>query len=166
MDEPAAHPEGLSLGQDLRFEKRWWAFQRVCWALSLVLILLGVAGAFGRGPLSSRELHAKTFGLRYSKVERLFNPSELEVVVQPADARTLELTIPGEYEACLPVVGATPTPQSERLGPRGRTLLFAAGALDQEQTIRLSIKPKRSGSCAGRFEMGGDSLDISQLVLP
>jgi hypothetical protein len=167
IDEPAAHPEGLSLGQDLPFERRWWTFQRALWTSALVLVGLGVAGAFGRGPLSSRTLESKTFKLRYSRVERLFNAGELEVVLEPAAAKAeLELTISSDHEACLPVDTSSPEPLRQALGPNGRTLVYRIDALEREQSIRLSIKPKRAGGCSGRVMVGNEALDFKQLILP
>lgn len=48
----ASQSDDIETGCDLAFERRWWRIQRVCWIVLTLLLLGGVAGVFGHGPLS------------------------------------------------------------------------------------------------------------------
>ena len=44
--------DGLEAGMNLNFQKAWWRFESIAYAVLTLLVLGALAGAFGRGPLS------------------------------------------------------------------------------------------------------------------
>ena len=41
--------------EDMTMQQRVWRFERVGWYLLVVIVLLGLAGVFGNGPLRDRK---------------------------------------------------------------------------------------------------------------
>ena len=44
----------LEIDQDLRFQKREWAFERASWVVMALVVLAGLLGLLGRGPMSDQ----------------------------------------------------------------------------------------------------------------
>lgn len=78
--------DDLESGCDLSFERRWWRIQRVGWVILSLLLVGGVAGVFGHGPLSKATVHPPGSGLqvRYDRLARRETPSLLELRLEKA----------------------------------------------------------------------------------
>ena len=59
-DSVAKINEELAVGEDLGFQRRWWRFERGVWIFFVVVIILDVAGLFGRGPLAYASANSAT----------------------------------------------------------------------------------------------------------
>jgi len=47
-DSVAKIDHELAVGEDLNFQRRWWRFERIAWIIFVLIIVLDLAGAFGR----------------------------------------------------------------------------------------------------------------------
>jgi hypothetical protein len=45
----------ITVGEDLQFQRKWWVFERVIWILFSLILVLDIAGVFGRGPVAKAE---------------------------------------------------------------------------------------------------------------
>ena len=67
----------LAVGEDLDFQRKWWRFEKIVWVLFLIIVLLDIAGVFGRGPVA--KAHARTsrglMTIDYQRIERFSTPS-------------------------------------------------------------------------------------------
>ena len=45
----------IEVGEDLKFQRKWWRFENFAWILFTLIIVLDVAGLFGRGPIAKAE---------------------------------------------------------------------------------------------------------------
>lgn len=79
--ETVYRTEDIEAGCDLPFERRWWRLQRVSWIILSFLLLGGMAGLFGHGPLSKATLHppGSALEVRYDRLARRETPSLLEL---------------------------------------------------------------------------------------
>ena len=59
----------VAVGEDLRFQERWWTFERVVWSIFSLILLADVLGVFGRGWLAKAELNNGNSGM-HVKYER------------------------------------------------------------------------------------------------
>ncbi len=53
-DSVAKVNDEIAVGEDLNFQRRWWRFENAAWMFFGLIILLDLAGLFGRGPLPRR----------------------------------------------------------------------------------------------------------------
>src|SRR5215213_3802507 len=85
------------IAEDVLFQERTWAVQRIGWWAMGLLIVLALAGLFAAGPLSSTQTQDPTGALRaeYQRFLRLQAPSTLVLHVspQPASGGTLSIRI-------------------------------------------------------------------------
>ncbi len=75
----------VAVGEDLRFQERWWSFERFIWIVFALIILADVLGVFGRGWLAKAELHNANSGLdvKYERVQRAMTPSVVSIQFRP-----------------------------------------------------------------------------------
>src|ERR1700679_3032394 len=51
IDDSVAKVDGeVAVGEDLEFQRKWWKFERAVWLVFTLILVLTLAGAFGRGP--------------------------------------------------------------------------------------------------------------------
>lgn len=48
----------IAVGEDLDFQRKWWRFERRVWIAFTALIILALAGVFGRGPFAKASIHS------------------------------------------------------------------------------------------------------------
>jgi hypothetical protein len=79
----------VAVGEDLRFQRRWWRFEKAVWTFFGVLVLLDLAGLFGRGPLAKAHKESADGALmvKYERVERFGTPSILTLHFGPTAVR-------------------------------------------------------------------------------
>ncbi len=85
----------LQLEQDLGFQRRQWFAQRVGWALMWAAAAAGLAGFFGRGPLSARTLSdpSGVIEVEFDRFQRAQARSEVHFSLSPAAVRDGRLQI-------------------------------------------------------------------------
>ena len=71
----------VAVGEDLEFQQSWWRFERWVWVLFTALIVLDLAGAFGRGPLANARAATpdQSLQLRYEPIQRTGSPSVVTI---------------------------------------------------------------------------------------
>jgi hypothetical protein len=48
----------IEVGEDLEFQRKWWRSENFAWILFTLIIVLDLAGLFGRGPIAKAERRA------------------------------------------------------------------------------------------------------------
>jgi hypothetical protein len=88
-DSVARVNDELAVGSDLKFQRRWWKFERGVWIFFTLLIVLDVLGVFGRGPLAKARMRAGdgSVDVTWERVERHGTPSYMTVHFGPAAIR-------------------------------------------------------------------------------
>jgi hypothetical protein len=118
----------IAVGEDLEFQRRWWVFERVCWIFIGVLIVLDLAGVFGRGPAANATLINPEMHVDYERIERSSTPSLLRIRFGSGaivDGK-IHLYV---SESIVKELGNTriiPQPETSAVGQGGITYTFAA----------------------------------------
>jgi len=135
--------ERVRFGFDERFEDRWWKTEKTAWVLMIVLLLAGVAGVFGRGPLVRARTESAGVAVEYDRILHYETPSRVTVTV-PASESGIRLFV---NKALLDQFGSTGTrPQATASIPRedGAILVFPPAANDGR--IQLLTEPATIGA--------------------
>lgn len=120
----------VEVGSDLVFEQRWWGIQKTAWGTMVLLVLAGLAGVFGRGPLSKATAQAQGEGaplrIQYERFPRFKTPTALEVYVdQPAIASCqARVRLSGQMMNALRIQRVIPEPISTEPLPDGAIFTF------------------------------------------
>ena len=71
----------VDLNFDDAFEKQWWRLEKLFWIFAAIILACGVAGLFGRGPLSEASVSDQSgdLSVHYERFARFSTPNTLAV---------------------------------------------------------------------------------------
>ena len=160
----------LQLEQDLGFQRRQWFAQRVGWALMWAAAAAGLAGFFGRGPLSTRTLSdpSGVIEVEFDRFQRAHARSEVHFSLSPAAVRDgrLQIWIDDAYLRGLRLESISPTPLS--IQSRGDRQVYTF-ATESSSAVRVTLhyEHQAKGTVEGSVGVvGGPELRVSQFVYP
>lgn len=151
----------LELDEDLTFQKRMWAAERIGWAAMGALCALGLAGLLGGGVLAQRELAVGGGSVRYEAIVRkgAITPLELQL---PAGRGEAGVALDRGFLAAHEIVEILPEPEDVSFD-RGR-LRFRFGG--EAGTVRFLLEPREIGRIAGAVTLGDAETRLEQFALP
>ena len=137
----------VAVGEDLQFQRRWWRFEHTVWIFFVVVIVLDLAGAFGRGPLAYAKLRSDdgSFSVRYERIERTGTPSMLSITLQAAAfvGGVASIHVNDALVGALGAQRVIPQPASTVIGDGGLTYTFPGRGAPAE--IRIELQPTGPG---------------------
>lgn len=162
---------GLEIDQDLAFQEREWRLERVGWVLLVLLVLVGLGGLFGNGPLSWTTVTTPDGGLRvsYERFGRRGGPQELTVRARAQAARSgsWQVEVSSDYLASLEVGPITPEPDAVETVEDAVRYRFAQGAPDADLEVVLAVTPRAVWSQRGEVRLaGGPPARLTQFLFP
>jgi hypothetical protein len=137
----------VAVGEDLDFQRKWWRFENFIWMLFTVIIVLDLAGLFGRGPIAKAERRSAdgTIDVKYERIERTDSPSMLEIHFAQSAINNGKINI-YVSESLVKELGAQrviPAPRESAVGYGGLTYTFAATRAPA--TVSLALEPAGPG---------------------
>jgi hypothetical protein len=137
----------VAVGEDLDFQRKWWRFENFIWMLFTVIIVLDLAGLFGRGPIAKAERRSAdgTIDVKYERIERTDSPSMLEIHFAQSAINDGKINI-YVSESLVKELGAQrviPAPRESAVGYGGLTYTFAATRAPA--TVSLALEPAGPG---------------------
>ena len=146
-DSIARVNDEVAVGEDLDFQRKWWRFENFIWMLFTVIIVLDLAGLFGRGPIAKAERRSAdgTIDVKYERIERTDSPSMLEIHFAQSAINDGKINI-YVSESLVKELGAQrviPAPRESAVGYGGLTYTFAATRAPA--TVSLALEPAGPG---------------------
>ncbi len=163
--------DDLEVGQDVDFNRREWAVQRVGWVVMALVVLAALLGLTGSGVLARASVGDAGDPLRfeYSRFDRLEAPTTLDARID-ADAvggGQVELWVDRAYLQGVQVQKITPEPEAVRSGADRLIYVFGVDEPGQPITVTFDLQHTSFGWASGRVGLvDGPSLDFGQLVFP
>ena len=159
LEGEVASPEAFA------FQQRSWAVERAAWLVMGLVVIAGLLGVFGGGPLGSRVLRADGVELRYEALMRLGTPQVLDLRVTPAGGLA-RVTLASDYLARVRLDDVWPTPEKVEAAGEWTTLTFASRD-PAPVHVRIALSPDRPGLLDGRLQAhDGGALAFRQCVYP
>ena len=160
----------LEIKQDLRYQRRMWALQRIGWAVMALIVLVGLVGVFGAGPLSSATAgkeEAPLFVEEYERFARFMLPTTLRVRLDPMGQGEAPLWLDRGYLESVRPQTVTPEPDSVEAGPDGFTYVFKVNDPNRPIVVTFDLQPETIGRLEGRVGLeGGERVEFEQFVYP
>jgi hypothetical protein len=158
----------IDTGYDYSFERKWGRFERVVWVFFVLLLALGMAGFFGRGPLNNvKRSLPDGASVQYERVVRFKSPSVLIFHLPVTNGwAKLEASTNAVKKAGLQQIVPTPTQDlgSEQVGP---IQFHVADQKAKTVFVELAMQPSGIGPVTSRYSINGDTtVELHQFVLP
>ena len=168
-DSIARVNDEIAVGEDLDFQRKWWRFENAAWVVFALIIVLDLAGLFGRGPIARAERHSTdgTIDVKYERIERTDSPSILSIRFgQPAiqDGK-INLYVSESLVKGLGTQRVIPAPQSTLVGDGGLTYTFPASR--PPASVDLALEPTGPGIYDFTIGVvGGQPIHAKVFVVP
>lgn len=171
MSAPIVRVGDLEINQDLRVQHRMWNIQRAGWAAMGLIILSGLAGLFGHGPLSyttGGDIRGPLW-VEYERFGRYEGSSELRIHVKPGQASngSIRIWIGPDYSAHVNIQHITPAPVTTEIADNG--LLFEVAMAGEQGwgIITLPLQFSGIGRVAAELRSPGvPAIPIRQFIYP
>lgn len=159
----------VSVGEDLKFQEKWWRFERAVWTFFALLIVLDLAGVFGRGPVAHHQLHAPdgSTDIKYDRIAREGTPGILDIKFGPSviQDNKIKLFISDSLVQELGTQRVIPAPASTAVGGGGLTYTFPATSLPA--SVQFALQPSKPGVFHFVIQViGAQPVNGTVLVLP
>ena len=159
----------IAVGEDLDFQRKWWRFENGAWFAFSIIILLDLAGAFGRGPLAKAKLQASdgSAQVHYERIERTNSPSILTVQFAPSAIHDgkIELYVSDSLVKALGTQRVIPAPQSSLIGNGGITYTFPASVTPA--SVDMALQPSGPGVFGFKVGVvGSQTMQAKVFVVP
>jgi len=166
--EPDYTPD---IDQDLAFSRREWRVERVGWVVIALLVLAGLLGLLGRGPLTEKVAQdaAGQAWVEYYSIDHAGASSELRLHVERGvvAADQVWLTLNAAYLDRIEIESIAPEPAAQQRAEDG--IVFGFYLIEPGQPVDLSLQYHfiEYGRATGEIRIeGGPQLSFSQFVLP
>jgi hypothetical protein len=161
----------LEIDQDHDFQRRSWRLQRAGWIVLSLVLLAGLLGLFGSGPLAHATAGAPDSPLRleYDRFGRFDAPSTLTALIRPSTARPGEaiLHLDRGFTDHFQIERVRPMPERTEAGPDHSVYAFRVTGPDEPVRVTFRLRPDRIGPQTGRARVDGSSwLTFTQFVFP
>ncbi len=176
QDTVAKFNDEVAVGEDLEFQRKWWKFEKAIWIFFGLLVLLDLAGLFGRGPLANA--HKQTadgaMTIKYEWVERFSTPSILTVHFSPDAVRNGQIRL-WVSESVVKTLGnqrIIPQPTTSLTGDGGVLYIFPSSS--KPDSVEFALQPAEIGRSRFELRLIGDgtvdrprdSLNAGVFVMP
>jgi hypothetical protein len=137
----------VAVGEDLDFQRKWWRFENAAWVVFALIIILDLAGLFGRGPIAKAERRSTDgrFDVKYERIERTDSPSILTVQFAQSAIQNgkIQLYVSNSLVKQLGTQRVIPAPQDTVIGEGGLTYTFPASR--SPASVDLALQPSGPG---------------------
>ena len=138
-----AKPVSLDFNEDITFQERTWAAQRIGWWAMALFLAAALAGLFATGPLSQAMTTDPAGALRveYEHFQRNMAPSAMWVHVGSAapSEDAIAIRVNDKLAAAIKVEAITPEPEHARVTSAGIEYTFAAAEPKKAAPIRFDF---------------------------
>jgi len=163
--------DSLHIEEDRAHSRLEWRIEHVGWAVMALLLVAGLLGLLGYGPLSQVQVgDPGTLSLTYDRLQRASAPSEYHFTVAPSLARDgrLRLRFDDALLEEVEIQSIIPEPDQVRSGPGYTLYVFAMDdARGPPAHIQFQFQQATFGHVRGNVTTEGAApLSIDQIVFP
>jgi hypothetical protein len=164
MSELTRDSTDLELGEHPHFEQRWRRVQRLIFGFLGLLVLGGVVGFLGSGPLALHRLQDPEATIDVPRFTRARAPQKIVVEPTGFGQGPLTVQIDKTLTSKFGVESIEPRPLAVSTGAGGSTYAFTV--TPGGGAIEITSKPNQPGLLRGAIRINGRRHEITQLVWP
>lgn len=159
----------IAVGEDLKFQRRWWRFERGIWIFFILILIADILGGFGRGWLAKAQLSdpSQSLTVDYERIARASTPSMITLRFGPNAIHDGKVTV-FVSDSVVKQLGAqriAPQPITSTIGNGGITYTFPATVAPA--MVQIELSPSFPGAQHFRVQSdGGQPLHADVFVMP
>jgi hypothetical protein len=168
-DEIVTRHGELEIEENMEAQRRLWKVQRVGRAVAALILALGLAGAFGGGPLSHQTASSGGCSLEYERIGYRDTPQAYHLKLAPEVARAGKVRVLLDNEALsrMQFEQFVPAPALTRLTAEGTLFEFEVEAGEGQRELRFVFQSDAAGLQTTRIDIEScPTLRLKQLFLP
>lgn len=159
----------VAVGEDLKFQERWWIFEYVVWSVFVLALIADAVGIFGRGWLAHAALKTPGSGMevKYERVDRTGTPSRLSIAFdQDAVANgQVQLLASDSMIKGLGAMRIIPAPEHSVVGQDG--ILYTFPATGGTAQVEFELQPPAPGNQHWKLQVPGkQAVEANVFVVP
>jgi hypothetical protein len=158
---------GKGMRDPTRFQRREWVLQRLGWALMGLVLLAGVLGLFGGGPLAHRTSANVALAVEYDWLTRRDSQTTWKLTprTSPVDGRH-RVALDANWAQHFRIHAIQPEPESARLA-EGRWVYVFEVREQRGQPIVFHVEARKTGPLEGSIVFNdAPPLPVAQFVYP
>ena len=160
----AGYGMAIDIYEDIKFQRRMWAVQRIGWIIIAAAIVAGLSGLFGSGPVSRASAEATGLRIEYERFVRLQQPTMIRCFLSGSEPET-QIALRRDYLDFVRIEAITPTPA--RTEASGEWLVYRFTSPVPTSIIEFNLIPETFGRANGTMQTGtGQSIGFHQFIYP
>lgn len=164
MDEFASRE--FPVHENMRFQKRSWIVERAGWGLLILIVLVGLTGALGIGPLSWQTASGGSLTVEYERFQRITRLARFTFDAKGQTGPELRLHLSEAFQKNFEVSDIQPQPARSTAGPDGIDLSFATNGASDERVV-IWAHSRHYGRSDIAVRLGGEApLSLWVFVYP
>jgi hypothetical protein len=165
MGNQIAKHAGLEIDEDFPHQQRAWRTKRVIWVMMGLIILGGLLGFFGAGPMSNKTVSAPDgISVEFERWVRHTSSTHFNVQV-PAGEGDVELSLNQDFLEKISIERIEPEPREMRLSGDRHTWIFSR--TPEASRISVSYEPEGFGTITARIDAkSAGVVEFKQFIFP
>jgi hypothetical protein len=164
MDEFASRK--YPIREDMRFQNRFWRWERAAWLILVLLAAVGLSGALGAGPLSWGKASAGPLTVEYERFQRVTRLSKFTFNIAEHSAPDLRLHLNAAFQKNFEISSIQPQPSHSTAETDGIDLTFAGEPGREARIVIWAHSRHYSVSRLTASAGGGEAANFWVMVYP
>jgi hypothetical protein len=163
---PPKHQPTSILPASRSFQRREWLLQRIGWAAISLVLVAGLSGLFGGGPLAGRTAANDGLAMEYEGLTRRGSPTTWTLTPRSAPANgRYEISLQAHWARHFRIHAIQPEPDSTRL--EGSYWVYEFRARSAGTPITFHVEAENAGPFEGAIRLDDAApLQVRQFVYP
>jgi hypothetical protein len=152
----------LQIEESISLHEKGWIIQRVGWVVVIAIVIAGILGVFGEGPLSKEE---PVSGNIKAKYERFFRfEAEMKIVVESSADHISQISFPQHYLKNFKILRFVPEPDNN-ITAAGEVIYNFLPA--QNRIVSVYLTPTNHGQIDGDMKVNGvNTFSLHHFIYP
>lgn len=161
----------LDIEQDIDYQRKEWRFQRMGWAVMLLLVVGALAGLLGRGPLSKTSLadQGSLERLEYHRFVHYRDPEQLKLQLsaEATQGEQFRIWLSHAYFSGIEIQSVTPEPEHMEAGEGRHAMVFSVAEPGQPTSVSIQFEAEQMGPLSGALSINDEPpVELWQFVYP
>jgi hypothetical protein len=158
----------IELNEDMRFQRRMWAVERIGWILMGLVIVAAAAGLFGVGPLSWATVRQlpDLAEIDYGRSQRLTAPATIRIKTSRPRSDGVLIEVDNAFLGAYKISSISPQPAQSTAVAHGVRFRFDV-AEGTPATIVFHVSPQRMGLFRPKLTIAGaQPVELPVFIFP